>query len=80
MSPIRGRNSGNDFTTDTGDHSTQDVTRQHAYKSATKMRMTKKSIEPAPHQMSATIHTTRDIGEAFPNVKGAAERSKRTIN
>ena len=77
MSPAgRGRGAVEYLSPD-HDNSTQDMSNLGNYKSAQKIRLTKKqAAESQPFGMSATIHTTAD---ALPNVKGAT-RSKRTIN
>jgi len=71
-SPQRGR-PGEFLTPTDKEASTADMTRVGNYKSAQKIRLTKKqSIEAGP--FNTTIHTTGDLhsGEQLPNVKGAS--------
>lgn len=80
LSPQRARNAKTDRFTSADDVTTNDQTRQNAYQSAQKIRLAKKSSVEAAiahHNMSATIHTTEDVGQ-LPNVRGAS-KSKRTV-
>ena len=59
------------------DASTQDMSRVNAYKSATKMRMSKKGQSPQPMMkpmVNATWDTPNDSG-MLPNVRGAKRAS-----
>ena len=75
LSPSVGRNNNYSSTMPGEDVSTQDMSRVNAYKSATKMRMSKKGQSPQP--LKPMVNTTWDApnDSTLPNVRGAKRAS-----